>query len=128
MSVGSRGKWGFERAVVERTSCKVHTFDCTGDWDIPEDLKGKVFLHKLCLGDKRETRPIKERIVGEFRPMNDLIEIGSLDSGFKNIVLPSFAKLDIEGYEFMAIRAMLEQEDKSMIPDFYISSDDEERS
>ena len=117
MSVGCRGKWEFETAVVERTSCKVHTFDCTGDWDIPEDLKGKVFLHKLCLGDKRETRQIKKRKVGEFRPINDLIEIGSRKSGFKDIILPSFAKLDIEGYEFMAIRAMLEQEDKSMIPE-----------
>ena len=117
MSVGCNGLWGFEEAIVERTGCKVHTFDCTGTWNVPKKLQGRVFFHKLCLGDKNETRPVKREGIGQFQPIRDLIEIGSRESGFDGIVLPSLAKMDIEGFEYMALRTMLEQEDKSLVPE-----------
>ena len=51
VSIGCNGEWGYERSIVEQTTCKVHTFDCTGDWTVPKDLEGRVTLHKLCIGD-----------------------------------------------------------------------------
>merc|ERR1712007_115504 len=30
ISLGSAGQWNFEQSIFARTSCRVHTFDCTG--------------------------------------------------------------------------------------------------
>ena len=97
LSVGSKGKFGFENDIVKNTQCYVHTFDCTGTWRVPENIAHRVTLHKLCLGDKSE---------GLFRTWEELIHIGSSAVTGSNGTMPSFAKMDIEGYEFPVIKAL----------------------
>jgi hypothetical protein len=64
VSIGSENMWAFEESLFERTSCEVDVFDCTSDgaarnstpgsiarqWAVPERLRERVRLHRLCLG------------------------------------------------------------------------------
>ena len=57
LAIGSNGQWGFEAALVERTSCRVHTFDCTVDASVavPPELRHRVTLHRTCIGEPPPT-------------------------------------------------------------------------
>ena len=87
VSIGCNGDWSYERSIVERTTCTVHTFDCAGDWPVPKDLEGRVTLYKLCIGDA--TNPGKN-----FVSFNDMLhKIGQKTA-------PAHLKMDIDGYEY----------------------------
>jgi hypothetical protein len=51
LSIGSNNQWGFERAVVARTECRVVTFDCTlgPSVGVPADLTSRVALRRVCM-------------------------------------------------------------------------------
>ena len=51
-SVGSNNQWDFEAGIVERTNCRVFTFDCTVDGVVPGHIEDRVTFHKICLGTK----------------------------------------------------------------------------
>lgn len=107
MSIGCRGKFEFEEAAWHRTNCKIEVFDCTGSWPIPDHLRGRVTLHKLCLGlyeDKNK----------DYLPLRRLIEVGMESTGFN--IIPSFSKIDAEGYEFGALLELV-QRDVAFMPD-----------
>lgn len=107
LSLGCQGKWSFEKEIVKRTNCKIHTFDCTGTWPIPEELQGRVTLHKTCLGKDDDPR---EDYVG----WNRIIAMGSTRGAKK---MPALVKMDIEGYEFPVLQALLSKGDESMLPE-----------
>eukprot|EP00177_Eucheuma_denticulatum_P008379 GFKZ01015242.1.p1 GENE.GFKZ01015242.1~~GFKZ01015242.1.p1 ORF type:complete len:471 (-),score=62.41 GFKZ01015242.1:328-1740(-) len=104
MSIGCAGRWSFEQDIVARTKCNVHTFDCTGDWTVPKELKGRVTLHKLCLGAKDDL----EKGFGSW---------GTLVGKGGNGRMPSVVKMDIEGYEFPVMKAMVESGKDSSLPE-----------
>lgn len=110
LSVGCNGKWSFEQDIVNKTSCQVHTFDCTGTWPVPPDIKKRVTLHKLCLGVDGDPNP-------DFRGWNELIGLGSKLSGLGEARMPSVAKMDIEGFEFPVLTALVADGSDELLPE-----------
>jgi hypothetical protein len=53
-SIGSNNQWDFEHAIVEATSCIVHTFDCTVVGQVPQAIEDRVTFHSICLGKASE--------------------------------------------------------------------------
>lgn len=106
LSLGCQGKWSFEKDIVKRTNCKIHTFDCTGSWEIPEELQGRVTLHKTCLGKEDDPR---EDFVG----WNRVIAMGATKGAKK---MPAVVKMDIEGSEFPVLQALLDHGHESLLP------------
>lgn len=55
-SLGSNNQWKFEEAIVEKTSCRVETFDCTIPETTlpPESIRHRVRFHNYCISDKDE--------------------------------------------------------------------------
>jgi hypothetical protein len=55
-SIGGNNQWAFEIDVLMRTTCDVHTFDCTGDisrfTQIPSTPR--LHFHHVCLGTQHE--------------------------------------------------------------------------
>lgn len=84
-SVGSANRYGFEEQILKRTTCEVHTFDCT--------VSGKSIhpnhkYHPFCLGSAVQAQNFKH-----FKTLQQLMDM----LGHANL---SFLKMDIEGYEF----------------------------
>ncbi|KAI9018341.1 methyltransferase domain-containing protein [Hyaloraphidium curvatum] len=105
ISVGGNNQWEFEAAVHTRTSCKVHTFDCTVNGTVPQALQDRVFFYKLCLGAKDMPENSKRRFVN----WATMLQTAGLDRS------PSYVKMDIEGYEFPALRSILDS-NRSLLP------------
>ncbi len=88
-SIGGNNWWDFELDILDKTSCEVHTFDCTGDisrFHVPKNPR--LHFHHVCLGTENR---ITE--VGEFwtlEKMTQTLKHRKID----------LLKIDIEGYEF----------------------------
>jgi hypothetical protein len=91
ISLGSNNEWGFEEEIFKRTSCKVHTFDCTvaNNVEPPEAIRSRVTLHKVCVG-------VEDKIIGglKFVTWESLLALTGTASS------PTFLKMDIEGFEW----------------------------
>ena len=98
MSIGCNGLFGFESDIFFRTKCSVHIFDCTGDWEVPKNIASRVSLHKLCVGASESSEGDRN-----FLPYEDLVSIAT--DGLNT--QPAYLKLDVEGYEFQVIPAIL---------------------
>lgn len=88
-SIGGNNWWSFELDVLEKTSCEVHTFDCTGDisrFQVPKNPR--LHFHHVCLGTENKVTE-----VGEFWTLDKMTQTLK----HKKIDL---LKIDIEGYEF----------------------------
>ena len=94
-SIGSNNQYEFEQAVHQTfpSTCKIHTFDCTVARPTPPPF---VQYHSICLGST------PERIQGrEFTSFSDLVErTGGIQ--------PSLVKMDIEGWEWVALVQLME--------------------
>jgi hypothetical protein len=98
ISVGSLNLWGFEEAVIAKyPHCHIHTFDCFATYaKVPAAIQKQVTLYPICLGlqdavvDGREfmTWPSVAARIGLTKP-------------------PSALKMDIEGYEWTTIPAII---------------------
>ena len=100
ISIGSNGEWEFEEDVVRKTRCTVHTFDCTVPASTvpPSSIRERVHFHRQCIGATSRNVPG----VGEFLAWPALLaRIGAAEP-------PSYLKMDIEGFEFDVLGAMLE--------------------
>jgi hypothetical protein len=95
-SIGGNNHWEFELDILRRTTCEVHTFDCTGlktRFQVPEN-QPRLHFHHTCLS-------AYPQLVGEPRPGSmkgdswTLLEMQQR-LGHKRIDL---LKLDIEGWE-----------------------------
>lgn len=88
-SIGSNNEWGFEKDVLKKTPCEVHTFDCTGERDRfepPDDPR--LHFHFICLGT---TNALKD--TGEFWTLEQMQKR-------LNHLQIDLLKIDIEGYEW----------------------------
>lgn len=85
-SLGCNGQWSFERLAFENTPCRVHTFDCTGTWPVPEALRSRVAIHRVCLG----TPSMVARKPSMFANYTGLLHMTGRHA-------PAFVKVDIEG-------------------------------
>lgn len=98
-SIGSDNQWEFEEAIYARTPCRIETFDCTvkDNAKVPETIQDRTRLHRVCLGDKEEFINDKQ-----FSTWNSLLQIAEMSSA------PTFLKMDIEGFEYPVMRAIIE--------------------
>lgn len=94
ISIGSRGQWAFERDVVTKTRCRVSTFDCTGDFQVPDNLRERVTSYKICLA-----RATKLPFLMDWVTM--MAHAGVTKS-------PSYVKMDIEGHEWDVLQDMIQ--------------------
>lgn len=94
-SFGSANQWGFEADIVRRTNCRVETFDCTGDFEVPYALRDRVRFHKTCIASSSnadgKTYVSWEQAVNRY------------SSGLQI----AYVKADIEGYEWSVLRDMV---------------------
>lgn len=98
-SVGSFNLWQFEEAVYKTTKCRIEVFDCTvgKKWAAPEYIRDRTTLHPYCLGSS-------DRTIGklEFLGWESFLRLANLSHN------PTFLKMDIEGYEYEVLRAIIE--------------------
>ena len=90
ISIGCAGEWSFERGVASGApQCNVHTFDCTGSWEVPPDIASRVTFHQLCVAPRTN---IEKGLVSwvDLLPMTGLGDNGILRP-------PALLKMDIEG-------------------------------
>jgi hypothetical protein len=99
-SIGSRNEWSFETSIVEKTHCRVETFDCTLAASVtgpPAALQSRVRLHKVCLGSSDYT--LKDG--KQFLSWPSLHKLTGLTHS------PTYLKMDIEGYEFPVMLSII---------------------
>jgi hypothetical protein len=97
-SIGGNDEWSFEQEIVTKLGCTTHTFDCTLKDGIarkkPDDER--IHFHNICAGDSNyELGKMK------FRTYQELLKIAGVMSP------PTLLKMDIEGFEFDVLTAML---------------------
>jgi hypothetical protein len=95
-SLGSNNQWGFEEAIIAKTTCRIETFDCTGKnkgWKVPKSIKHRVRFHELCIGGMVNN--------SQFISWTKLPSITGI------IGPPTFLKMDVEGYEFPILREII---------------------
>jgi hypothetical protein len=113
ISLGSNGQFGFEEAVVRKTMhCVVHTYDCTGFWELPEHLKARVTFHRACIASESKT------VAGrEYLDYNGVLRrSGLVAAGQAAARPPAHLKMDIEGWEYDVMRSIFMSQDLKMFP------------
>lgn len=98
ISVGSNNFWDFEEALIAKyPQCRIHTLDCYAIWaKVPPAIQKQVTLYPICLGQRNEV--IKDR---EFMTWMSFAEKIGLTKP------PSALKMDIEGFEWTMIPAII---------------------
>jgi hypothetical protein len=109
-SIGGNDKWSFEMDLLKKTSCRVHTFDCTGPesrFHIPPN--DRLTFHHICLGAASSPTPdnAKNCTSGICGPIMTLREIQTM-LGHDQIDL---LKMDIEGFEWPILESWTELTD-----------------
>eukprot|EP00993_Chasmostoma_nieuportense_P002481 NODE_3273_length_999_cov_16.474771_g3127_i0.p1 GENE.NODE_3273_length_999_cov_16.474771_g3127_i0~~NODE_3273_length_999_cov_16.474771_g3127_i0.p1 ORF type:complete len:306 (-),score=60.95 NODE_3273_length_999_cov_16.474771_g3127_i0:82-966(-) len=103
-SIGSRNQWKFEQAVHNRTKCMIHTFDCfVKKLRVPDGYSERVIPHPVCLGGEHSQG-------SKFLTWNGFIQLAHLTTA------PTHLKIDIEGFEYTALREMLRHSPQHLLP------------
>lgn len=97
-SIGSNNQWDFEVAIVQKTDCRVETFDCTvPNARPPEHVKHRVRFHPLCVSDA--DYELDGRKYVSWKTLNQITGVPTQ---------PTFLKMDIEGYEFPVLKSIVD--------------------
>lgn len=102
ISVGSNGLWGFEEAIFAKTACRVHTFDCTGNFPAPHSIKSRVFSYHKCIGHLPGNP--------DYISYNEMLVLAGIRSA------PAFLKIDVEGFEWNIFPGMLSAAQAHLLP------------
>lgn len=100
-SLGSNDQFDFEEAVLQRSNCSVHTFDCTSNAP-PKQLSHRHHFHDTCIGPSTSGSP-KLKFKSLQQVMSEL--------GHSRL---SAMKWDVEGFEYELFRELLQ--DKGRLP------------
>ncbi|ORY41275.1 hypothetical protein BCR33DRAFT_852285 [Rhizoclosmatium globosum] len=102
VSLGSRGEFDFENSILEYTNndCTIYTFDCTGTWISPNP---NIKLYSWCLGNDEI---IEGRIYKTWHSITKELGLTHVD----------YFKIDIEGYEWVAMPTVLENWELGVLP------------
>lgn len=90
MSLGSRGDWSYEADAFASSKCDIHTFDCTGQFVVPETLRSRTTFHHICIGPFNPSLGVGKK---HFRSWSEVV------SSLGNRPV-AHLKMDIEGNEF----------------------------
>jgi hypothetical protein len=100
VSLGSNNQWDFEVNAFEQLPCKIVTFDCTSTDSMPERIRSRTTFYKICIGQKDEVTGL-----GQYMTWQSMLRhIG-------HEAHPAILKIDIEGYEYGVIPAILSAPD-----------------
>jgi hypothetical protein len=117
-SVGGNNQWEFERDILEKTPCEVHTFDCTGNIArFQKPTNPRLKFHHICLGAEHvpynQDKECKEGICGDILTLYQI----QIMLGHKRIDL---FKMDIEGYEWPIFESWPELSDTNQASDMVL--------
>jgi Methyltransferase domain len=98
LSLGSNGEWSYEESAVNTTACRIHTFDCTGDFAPPSHLADRVVSHKQCL--RTSASAAKSDAYLLWPELVAYARRASQATGHAIAAAPAVLKLDVEGFEW----------------------------
>jgi len=108
LSIGSNGQWGFEEAIVDRSSCQVHTFDCTIK-NPKKPQNDNIHFYPYCIGHTDKVDKDREYLT-----------FWSMIKKAKMMDAPVIFKMDAEGFEYDVLTQMLKEattsENQNMLP------------
>lgn len=96
-SIGGNNLWAFEMDLLEKTSCDVHTFDCTGPierFEVPKHPR--LHFHHVCIAATSALSHTDPSMHGTQKTFEEILQ----NLGHRGIDL---LKMDIEGYEWSLI-------------------------
>jgi hypothetical protein len=97
ISIGSHNDWDFEVAIAQKyPNCRIHTLDCFIPCKVPAAITSQVTFHPICLGVEDAT--IEGRQFMSWLTLSK--ELGLTKP-------PTAMKMDIEGYEWTTIPAII---------------------
>jgi hypothetical protein len=100
VSIGSSNQWDFELDVVKKhPNCKIYTLDCTLEVTIPATIGDHVTFHPICMGTADEVVDGKQ-----------FLTWGSIAKRLHLERAPTVLKMDIEGFEWTVIPAILRED------------------
>lgn len=99
ISIGSNDEWGFETVVTQETICVTHTFDCTIKTPKRKPDSDAVNFYSACIS--AEDKTINDRLYQSYSTMLQRMGV---------TVAPTFLKMDVEGFEFDTLTAMLQED------------------
>ncbi|KAJ3027133.1 UNVERIFIED_CONTAM: hypothetical protein HDU68_004367 [Siphonaria sp. JEL0065] len=102
ISLGSNGQFEFEESILAHTknNCTIYTFDCTGTWTPPNP---QIKFHPWCLGNDGV---FNSRIYKSWESITNDLGLTHVD----------FFKIDIEGFEWVAMPSVLEHWNLKVMP------------
>ena len=108
ISVGSNNEWDFELDLIAKyPQCKVYTFDCYySTAQVPNKIKEQVTFYPICLG-------VKDTIIDG----REFMTWGSVAKKLELKKPPSALKMDIEGFEWTTIPAIIKS--NLMVPESF---------
>jgi len=138
ISVGSNNQWQFEERVVQRTACRVVTFDCTLNASArpPAHVESRVVLIRACIGSSALHHPQNDaarrpwflrrnytlppsRGVPKLPAGATIVDYASMLRLAGLTAAPAFLKMDIEGHEYSVLHSMVDEatvsEEKAML-------------
>lgn len=106
-SIGCNNQWKFEEALLELTTCHIHTFDCTGPrsrFEVPQHER--LHFHHKCLASEPSPGPAEP--CDEKTPQNNMCgpleTLQQLQSSLGHGRL-DLLKMDMEGFEINLLRS-----------------------
>jgi len=102
-SLGSNDQFDFEDAVLQKSNCSVHTFDCTSK-PPPKQLSHRHHFHDICIGASTSG---SAKLRFNFKPLQQVMS----ELGHSRL---SAMKWDVEGFEYDLFRELLR--DKGRLP------------
>lgn len=107
ISIGSHNEWDFELAIIRKyPNCRVHTFDCYTRSVVPPSIQKQVSFHPICAG-------VKDQVVNgrQFMSWGSIVKTIGLQKP------PTAMKMDIEGFEWTVIPAIIKA--NVMVPESF---------
>lgn len=101
-----RAAQGFEEDVYRKTNCSVHVFDCTVPESVtaPAAIASRVHFYRYCIGGAQDAE--KNVLFITWDGLLDMIK-------FQHA--PAWLKMDIEGYEWEVLPAILAAGDRAPV-------------
>ena len=117
-SLGSYNDFQFEFDLLERTSCNIHTYDCTSS--APVQPKDRLEFHQICLGDASKFQ--RYIYPYHYNTLNQNFENASFFKRFDETIKENhhheihILKMDIEGGEYSVFSDLLSPKNGLSLP------------
>lgn len=114
-SIGGNNEWFFEKDVLSKTPCEVHTFDCTGPrsrFTVPDH--SRLHFHHVCIGITNHAAKTAAELKRENKYSTGVVgamwTLQKMQSTLNHSQVDLF-KMDVEGYEWEILHSWPELRD-----------------